>query len=154
LKNRTARIPEYSLAEMLLRRLLPLVAAAALAACGGSGGNADACSNADGALGAAAFVFVQTPGSGDRVSSGFEVKGCASTFEGNVVWSLRGRDGRRLAGGAAQGGSLEPGPFSFTVEYEIAARQVGRLEVAAPRVTSEGFPPVTNVVPLVLAPHS
>lgn len=139
---------------MLLRRLTPLVIAAALTGCGGGGGNADACSNADGALGAAAFVFVETPGSGDRVSSGFEVKGCSSTFEGNVVWSLRGRDGRRLAGGASQGGSLTPGSFSFTVEYAIAARQVGRLDVGAPRVTSEGFPPVTNVVPLVLAPHS
>ena len=139
---------------MLPRRLLPLAIAAALAGCGGSGGNADVCSNADGALGAAAFVFVETPGSGDRVSSGFEVKGCSSTFEGNVVWLLRRRDGRRLAGGVTQGGSLEPGPFSFQVEYAIAARQVGRLEVGAPRVTSEGFPPVTNVVPIVLAPHS
>jgi hypothetical protein len=59
-----------------------------------------------------------------------------------------------LARGYAQGGGLESGPFDFTVSYSLAAGQVGRLEVYEPRVTNEGFPPVTNVVPLVLEPSS
>src|SRR5580765_1134414 len=135
---------------MSLRRLtLPGVLVAALAACGGSG-KADVCSNKDGALTGAAFVFVQSPASGERVSSGFEVTGCSSTFEGNVVWRLAARDGRTVAQGHTEGGSAQPSPFSFAVAYSISARQVGRLLVSAPRVTSEGFPPVTNAIPLVL----
>jgi len=122
-----------------------LIVAAAAGGCGGSGGSS-ACSNA----GNAAFVFVETPGSGDRVSSGFTVRGCSSTFEGNVVWWLRSRTGRVLARGHTQGGSQAPASFEFTVTYTAAVQQVGRLEVDEPRVTSEGFPPTQNVLPLVL----
>jgi hypothetical protein len=127
-------------------------AATALAGCGGGRQAAGVCANADGALSKTAFVFVQTPTSGERVSSGFRVAGCSSTFEANVTWRLLARDGRLLAEGFTQGGSLEPGPFEFTVSYSIGARQVGRLEVVEPRVTTEGFPPVRNVLPLVLEP--
>jgi hypothetical protein len=130
--------------------------AAAPAGCGGDGvgrgQSADACSNADGALSNKPFVFVQTPSSGDRVTSGFSVTGCSSTFEGNVSWRLLARDGHTLASGFTQGGSLEPESFVFTVTYSIGARQIGQLEVYEPRVTTEGFPAVRNVVPLVLAP--
>jgi hypothetical protein len=122
---------------------------AVVAGCGGGGKHA-VCSNRDGALTSAAFVFVESPVSGDRVSSGFEVSGCSSTFEGTVGWSVADRNGRTLARGSAQGGAIESGPFSFTVDYSLSARQVGRLIVTGPRVTSEGFPPVANVIPLVL----
>ena len=99
-----------------------------------------------------AFVLVQAPASGDRVSNGFPVTGCSSTFETSVNWRLRGRDGHVLASGFTQGGSREAGPFRFTVTYSVRARQVGELEVYAPTVTTEGFPPVKNVIPLVLEP--
>ena len=136
---------------MSLRALtLPAVLAAGLAGCGGGGGKQDVCSNKDGALSNSAFVFVDSPGSGDRVSSGFEVSGCSSTFEGTLGWRLLARDGHTLAKGTAQGGSLDPGPFAFTIEYAVPSRELGRLTVSAPRVTSEGFPPVQNVIPLVL----
>jgi Immunoglobulin-like domain of bacterial spore germination len=128
---------------------VPVAFVALLAGCGG-GGNRAACSNHDGVLSNAAFVFVESPVSGDRVSSGFEVSGCSSTFEGTVGWSVADRNGRTLARGSAQGGAIESGPFSFTVDYSLSARQVGRLIVTGPRVTSEGFPPVANVIPLVL----
>ena len=124
-----------------------LIAAAAAGGCGGKSGS-DACSSP----GRAAFVFVETPRSGDRVSSGFAVKGCSSTFEGNVTWSLRSRTGRVLARGHTQGGSDAPAPFDFAVTYTVALQQVGQLEVDVPRVTSEGFPPTKNVLPLVLQP--
>jgi len=124
-----------------------LIAAAAAGGCGGKS-SSDACSNA----GKAAFVFVEAPRSGDRVSSGFTVKGCSSTFEGNVVWWLRSRTGRVLARGHAQGGSDAPGRFEFTVTFTVAVQQVGQLEVDEPRVTSEGFPPTKNVLPVALAP--
>ena len=129
--------------------MLPGVLVAALAGCGGSG-TADVCSNEDGELTNAAFVFVQSPVSGQRVSSGFEVSGCSSTFEGTVEWRLVAKDGRTLAKGSAQGGSQEPGPYEFTVDYTVPAREIGRLQVSEPRVTNEGFPPVRNVSPLVL----
>jgi len=130
--------------------LAPGLAAAAAAGCGG--GPRGACSNDDGALTQAAFVFVEAPRSGERVSSGFRVTGCSSTFEATLAWTLRARDGRVLARGSAQGGGLEPGAFAFPVRYTLAERQVGSLEVAAPRVTREGFPPPKEVVPLVLEP--
>jgi hypothetical protein len=136
----------------LVRRLTLLaLCACVLAGCGG-GSKRDACSNHDGALTNASFVFVESPASGDRVSSGFKVEGCSSTFEGTVNWQLVGRNGRALARGFIQAGSLAPRPFGFAVHYAVTARQVGHLTVSAPRVTSEGFPPVTNVIPLVLMP--
>jgi hypothetical protein len=138
-------------------RLGPLLAGVllmtALAGCRENGQAARAvCQNRDGALDNTSFVFVETPRSGERVLSGFRVAGCSSTFESNINWRLRGRGGDVLASGLAQGGSLEPSSFEFTVRYPIAARQVGHLEVYEPRVTTEGFPPVNNVMPLVLEP--
>lgn len=128
-----------------------VVTAALLTGCGGER-EADVCANADGALTEAGFIFVQAPRSGERVSSGFRVTGCSSTFEASVNWRIRGRDGEVLARGFTQGGSLEPSSFEFTAEYSIAARQIGELEVYEPRVTTEGFPPSKDVVPLVLQP--
>ena len=133
--------------------LISAIAAAALAGCGGgSRGAASVCANGDGALDGAAFVFVDAPRSGERVLNGFRVTGCSSTFEANVNWRLRARSGHVLASGFTRGGSLDPGPFSFTVDYPLGARQVGHLEVYEPQVTTEGFPSVNNVVPLVLEP--
>jgi hypothetical protein len=132
------------------RWLLPVaLSAGVLYGCGGKGAKS-VCSNADGALTNAAFVFVVTPASGDRVASGFKASGCSSTFEGSLVWRLGSRDGRTLAKGNAQGGSLGPGPFTFTVEYSVPAREIGSLLVFAPRATKEGFPPARAVIPLVL----
>jgi len=127
-------------------------AVATIAASGCGGGKRDVCANHDGSLTNAAFVFVETPRSGTRVSNGFRVAGCSSTFEATIDWSLRARNGRLLAHGTAHGGSLEPGSFGFAISYSIRSRQVGQLEVDAPSVTREGFPPVRNAVPLVLQP--
>lgn len=125
---------------------------AALAACGGGKPQADVCADRDGVLGRSAFVFVQSPASGGRVANGFRVSGCSNTFEATVNWRLRGRDGRELASGFAQGGSREPGPFSFAVRYSIETRQIGQLEIYEPSVTTEGFPTVKNILPVVLEP--
>ena len=133
-----------------MRWLVPVaLSASVLAGCGGGGGKS-VCSNADGALTNAAFVFVVTPASGDRVSSGFKVSGCSSTFEGSLVWHLGARDGHTLAKGIAQGGGLGAGPFTFTVQYSVPAREIGWLLVFAPRVTEYGFPPPRALIPLVL----
>lgn len=127
--------------------------AAALAGCGGGSRSESAvCANGDGGLDNKAFVFVEGPRSGERVLSGFRVTGCSSTFEANVNWRLRARDGHVLANGFTQGGSQELGSFAFTVSYPIGERQIGHLEVFEPKVTTEGFPTVKNVVPLVLEP--
>jgi hypothetical protein len=141
----------------MMRRLAAILtgaaAAAALAGCGGGSRSESAvCANGDGALDKTAFVFVDAPRSGERVLNGFRVSGCSSTFEANVNWRLRARNGHVLANGFTQGGSLDPAPFAFTVDYPLGARQVGHLEVYEPRVTREGLPPVKNVVPLVLEP--
>jgi hypothetical protein len=133
--------------------LTGVAVAAALTGCGGASQSEGAvCANGDGGLDNKAFVFVEGPRSGERVLSGFHVTGCSSTFEANVNWRLRARDGRVLSKGFTQGGSQEPGSFAFTVSYPIGERQIGHLEVYEPKVTTEGFPAVKNVVPLVLEP--
>ena len=89
------------------------------------------------------------------MSSGFRVSGCSSTFEANVAWHLRGRDGRQLASGfiTTTAGSLRPGPYRFTVGYSIRTSQIGTLEVGSPSAsTTEGFPTARDIVPLVLLP--
>jgi hypothetical protein len=73
-------------------------------------------------------------------------------FRGERELAITGRDGNPLATGVTQGGSLEPSSFAFTVEYSVATRQIGELQVYEPRVTTEGFPPSRDVVPLVLEP--
>lgn len=135
------------------------VAVLALAGCGGGNGggageSSDVCENADGALSDASFIFVTTPRSGERVSSGFTVEGCSRTFESNVPWRLLDESGAELDSGAASGGGVDgPGPFSFTVAYSIPERQIGTLEVNEEEVTEEGTrEPVQNVIPLVLNP--
>ena len=121
---------------------------------GDQGPAADNCSNADGALSDASFVIATTPLAGDRVNSGFAVSGCSRTFESNVQWRLLARDGTELAKGFTQGGGVDgPGPFSFTVTYSVAKRQIGHLEVFDEDVSNgEGFPPGRTMLPLVLRP--
>jgi Immunoglobulin-like domain of bacterial spore germination len=134
------------------KALAAALATAAFTATGCGTGDDDVCANSDDALSGRGFIFVDDPRSGERVSSGFRVSGCSSTFEANLNWRLLGRDGKPLARGVAQGGSLEPSAFEFTVDYKVAARQIGELEVYEPRVTTEGFPPSEDVVPIVLEP--
>ena len=136
------------------------VGAAVAAGCGGGHGGG-VCDGVDGGLG---FVFVKAPASGERVSSGFRVKGCSSTYEATLHWRLVARDGRPLARprpgapspetGIAQGGSTEPGPFAFTVSYSADRRQIGYLEVSGTTgaTSPEGFAPPRDVVPLELEP--
>ncbi len=111
------------------------------------------CSNDDGAL-EAAFVFVETPSSGERVEPGFTVAGCSRTFESTFLWRLLDRDGAELAGDFAMGGGVDgPGDFEFEVDYTVAELQIGHLEVFEEDVSEgEGFPPPRNVIPLVLLP--
>jgi hypothetical protein len=128
--------------------LVATVAAVALSGCGSPDGGG-ACDD-DGALDGTSYVLVERPRSGERVASGFEVRGCSRTFESTVVWRLRARDGSTLAQGHAEGGGQQAGTFAFRVRFRVQARQLGTLEVAEPRVTDEGPPPLRTVLPLVL----
>ena len=90
----------------------------------------DNCDNAAGTLSDAAFIIATTPSAGDRVESGFEVKGCSRTFESNVNWRLVARNGTELARGSTQEGGVDgPGPFAFTVAYTADQPQIGHLEL-------------------------
>lgn len=117
-------------------------------------GSGSPCSNTDGALSDASFVIVETPRSGQRVSSGFAVSGCSRTFESNVNWALKNRRGDTIASGHTSGGGADgPGNFSTTVTYSVTSRQIGHLEVYEEDASDgEGFPPGRNVIPLVLQP--
>jgi hypothetical protein len=134
---------------------------APLAGCGDEGATTtvtapvvDACDNGDGALDDAGFVFVSTPVVGQRVSSGFAVKGCSRSFEANVPWELLDAQGATIARGFTQGGGVDgAGPFRFTVTYRVARRQIGVLVVREDDPSDgEGFPPKDNRIPLVLQP--
>lgn len=112
------------------------------------------CSNEDGALDSTSFVFVSSPRSGERVSNGFKVTGCARSFESNVIWRLSGRDGVTLAAGTTRGGGVDgPRKYSFTVSFTVSERQIGHLEVfESDPSEGEGFAPTQNLIPLVLGP--
>jgi hypothetical protein len=140
--------------SLTLSALAALATVALLSSCSTTVGGAGACSNADGALDNAAFVFVQSPRAGSRVNSGFTVSGCSRTFESNVVWSLKDRAGSVIASGHTSGGGVDgPGPFSTTVAYSVSERQVGHLEVFEVDASDgEGYPPGRHVIPLVLQP--
>jgi hypothetical protein len=129
--------------------------ALAVGGCGGCRPSTDVCSNADGALDTAAFVFVTTPRSGERVRSGFTVRGCSRTFESNVPWRLVDATGAQIASGATNGGGVDgPGPFETTVAFTVPQRQIGHLEIGDEDVSDGESPlkPVRNVIPLVLQP--
>jgi len=132
---------------------VPGTLVALLAACGsGDLPPVDNCSAPDPLFANGAFVIVTSPRAGDSAPADFEVHGCSRTFESNVVWTLRGRNGRTLASGFTTGGGIDGvGPFSFTVSYGPTVSEIGSLEVAEPPVTGEeGFPPVRVVLPLAL----
>ena len=117
-----------------------------------AGGGADEGPACDATLPDAALVIVFEPASGEAVSSGFAVSGCSRTHESNVNWQLLDRSGAVLADGFTSGGGFDgPGEFSFTVEYQIAERQLAHLEVfEVDESEGQGFPPPRDVVPLWL----
>ncbi len=98
------------------------------------------------------FVIVTSPPSGTEVLRRFAVTGCSRTFESNVNWRLLDREGAELASGFASGGGVEGlARFAFTVEYDVASRQVGRLEVFEVDASEgEGFPPPMEAITLIL----
>jgi len=122
----------------------------------GSTGSADgdACATLAPEAYEAAFTFVTNVSSGDYLAGGTSVVGCSRTFESNVPWRLVNRDGDVIAESFAMGGGVDgPAPFEFTVEYSVASSQVGHLFVGGDDPSDgEGFPPVTNQIPVVLLP--
>lgn len=114
----------------------------------------DACASLAPEAEDASFVFVTTLASGDTLESGATVEGCSRTFESNVPWSLVDREGNVLVESFSMGGGVDgPAPFEFTVEYEVTEAQVGHLFVGGNDPSDgEGFPPVTNQIPVVLLP--
>ena len=138
---------------MRLRTLLVVgVTAGTLAGC--LPGSSDACTDAAADLADHGGIIVTSPASGHRVHSGFTVTGCSRTFESNVPWRLVARDGTELESGFTTGGGVDGWEtFSFSVDYSIDEQQVGHLEVSEEDASDgEGFPPVRNIVPLVLQP--
>ena len=114
----------------------------------------DPCTPIDPVLAASSFVVVIEPTAGQRASSPLRVSGCSRTFESNVVWELRARNGRVLASGHTSGGGVSgAAAFAFTAAFTVAAPELVHLEVFEPDVSDgEGFPPPRSVIPLVLLP--
>ena len=112
----------------------------------------DNCSNADGALTDVGFVIVTSHSSGDRVKSGFVVKGCSRSFESHVPWELVGRDRKIIASGFTQGGGVDGGgPYEFTVNYKVSESQWAVLRVLEDDPSDgEGGRPKNNEIPVYL----
>jgi len=107
------------------------------------------------------FIKINYPRPGARVSSPghieflLAVRGCSSTFEGTLNWDVKTKDGVTVAAGVAQGGSLQPGPFRFSVPPRSVGEGQGVLEVYEPPASGEGGPTSRDAVPVVLlAPQS
>jgi hypothetical protein len=122
-------------------------------ACGGSV-YPDPCDPIDPLLAASSFVVVVEPTAGLRTSSPLRVLGCSRTFESNVVWEVRARDGRILASGHTSGGGVSGAAnFSFSAVFTVSEPELGLLEVFEPDESEgEGFPAVRSVIPIVLLP--
>lgn len=75
--------------------------------------------------------LVESPLSGEAVEPGFEATGTANTFEATFQYELRDSAGKILTKDfvTATSGSGTRGTFSFTVPYEVASPQQGRLVV-------------------------
>ncbi len=114
----------------------------------------DPCERIDPVLAASSFIVVVDPPGGVRRASPVQVRGCSRTNESNVVWELRGRNGRVLASGYTIGGGFSgAAPFEFAVHFDVREAELGHLEVLAPdQSDGEGFPPPRVVVPLLLTP--
>jgi hypothetical protein len=117
---------------------------------------ASPCDPVDPVLADSSFVVVTEPRPGARAASPLAVRGCSRTFESNVVWELRARDGRIVASGHTTGGGVDgAAAFSFSAAFGVDEPQLGHLEVFAEDASGgEGFPPGRTVVPLVLLPAS
>ena len=112
------------------------------------------CDGIDPVLSASSFVLVVTPTEGLRTASPVLVRGCSRTSESNVVWELRGRDGRVLGSGHTSGGGFSGlAAFEFSAEFTVSEPEVGQLEVSeVDDSDGEGFPPSRTILPLVLIP--
>jgi hypothetical protein len=97
------------------------------------------------------FIVVNQPRSGAHVGNGLSVSGCSSTFEGTLNWDLKTKDGVTVSAGTAQGGSLGPGRFRFTIPPRSVEQGPAVLEVYEPPASGEGGPTSRVTVPLVLA---
>jgi Sporulation and spore germination/Immunoglobulin-like domain of bacterial spore germination len=97
------------------------------------------------------FIAVTSPRPGGVVSPLAAVRGCSSTFEGTVNWNLKAKDGTQVASGFANGGSLQPGEFSFIPKYQLAKSEPGALEVYEAPASGEGHAVRRTVVPVQLA---
>jgi len=114
----------------------------------------DPCNPIDPMLANSSFVAVIEPTAGARASSPLQVRGCSRTFESNVVWELRSRDGSILATGHTSGGGVTgAAPFAFSATFTVFTPELGHLEVFEPDESDgEGFPGGRSIVPLVLLP--
>jgi len=112
------------------------------------------CADLDPALAGSSFIVVRSPAPGERVTSPARIAGCSRTYESNVVWELRGRDGRVLDSGFTTGGGVDgPAPFQTSADFQVAAAEVAELVVYMPDASEgEGFPPPRTIFQVVLAP--
>jgi hypothetical protein len=138
-------------------RIAPVLSAllAVSIACGGSAPSGP-CDPVDPVLANSSFVLVVAPTPGMRAPSPIQVRGCSRTFESNVVWELRARDGRVLGSGHTSGGGVDgAATFSFSVDFAVSVPEVGHLVVFEPDESDgEGFPGGRSVIPLILLPGS
>ena len=139
-----------------IRSVLLSASMVALSSCATEAASVDACAALEPSLAESSFVLVQSPAAGQRAMSPMRLYGCSRTFESNVVWELRGRDGRLLSSGHTMGGGVSgAAAFETDIEFDISVPEVGRLEVFEEDMSDgEGFPPTRTVLPIVLAPGS
>lgn len=100
------------------------------------------------------YISVNSPSPGATVSSPLVVSGVSRTFEANVQWKLSKENGVVIKRGYTSGGGVDgPGPFKFTVHYNVSKAQKGTLSVYEEDMSDgEGKAPPKVVIPLKLKP--
>lgn len=100
-------------------------------------------------------IVVYGPSKGERVQSGFQVRGDAQVFEAVSTFQLIAENGTILREGSlmARAGGPEFGRFTGNIDYRVAREQPGILRVFERSARDGSIVPNTLVsIPLVLAP--
>ena len=98
-------------------------------------------------------VVVESPRPGDEIADGATVTGFANVFEANVNYRLVGENGEVLDEGftTATCGSGCWGDFEITLDFSVASRQEGRVEVLT-FSAEDGSEQDVISIPVVLVP--
>jgi Immunoglobulin-like domain of bacterial spore germination len=129
-----------------VRRILPLLALAAVAGCGDSGGSQSTTTTSTD------MIVIESPARDEAVQSPFHVSGTANTFEATFILELR-TGGHRLVRRVVTATSGSGSSGTFDVQLRFSVPEERRGELRAYELSAENGQPINTVtVPISLRP--